>query len=544
MHDSSACITRDGELLHAVAEERISRDKHDSGFPTHAIQACLDQTGISPDEVDHVCLSWPSPAQEYKADLQGMMRGRMPFEPVEGFLSLFRLTDSTGGKQFYEQQIGPVSSFRYTGHHRSHAISAYAYSGFDEATIVVFDGRGAWESTSIWKGENGQLRRVEVIPWPNSLGLLYAEFTAYLGFRRYNDEWKVMGLAPYGEPGVDLSPFFELTDEGYEVAGRQLLENKGDAIPAEYGVRAREHGEPLDDWHRNVAHALQEACTDGMKQVVETAVRKTGCSNVCMAGGVALNSKANGVIATTNFVDDIFIQPAAADDGAALGAALAPYLDLDGGLPISTMRDPYLGDGFSDKDIEETLSSYQLSYQSVEDPAVEAAERLADGQIVGWFQGRMEFGPRALGNRSILGDPSSESTKDRINKAVKFRESWRPFAPSILEEYAGEYLANIEHSPFMILTDQATEKGSQKMPAAIHVDGSTRPQTVEKDVNPRYWRLIDQFRQRTGVPVVLNTSFNLRGEPIVRTPTDAVRTFFSSGMDTLVIGGYVVEKTG
>jgi len=387
------------------------------------------------------------------------------------------------------------------------------------------------------------LRRVEVIPWPNSLGLLYAEFTAYLGFRRYNDEWKVMGLAPYGEPGVDISPFFELTDEAYKVAGRRLLENKGTAIPEEYGIRAREHGEPLEDWHKDVAYALQAACTKGMKRVIQTAVQTTGCGNVCMAGGVALNSKANGVIATSDFVDDLFIQPAAGDDGAALGAALAPYLDINGALPTTTMRHPYLGDGFSEGKIEETLSSYKLNYRAVDDPALEAAERLAEGQIVGWFQGQMEFGPRALGNRSILGNPSDPETKDRINEAVKFRESWRPFAPSILAEYADEYLADLEASPFMILTDQATEKGAEEMAAAVHVDGSTRPQTVEEDVNPRYWALIDKFRRRTGVPVVLNTSFNLRGEPIVRTPEDAVRTFFSSGMDALVIGPYVVEKS-
>lgn len=542
VHDSSACITCDGELLHAVAEERLSRQKHDASFPERAIRTCLERTDTSVEEVDHVCLSWPSPVQQYQEDLKGMLQGRIPFRPVQGFLSVLREQDSTGGKQFYEQQIGPASSFRYTGHHKSHAISAYAYSGFDKATVVVFDGRGAWESTSIWKGENGKLQQVDVIPWPNSLGLLYAEFTSYLGFRRYNDEWKVMGLAPYGEPGVDLSPFFRLTRNSYEVVGRRLLSGRETAISNEYGVPSRQRGDALKQWHKDVAYALQAACTKGMKRVVQNAVQKIGCSNVCMAGGVALNSKANGIIATADFVEDIFVQPAAADDGAALGAALDPYLEVNGALPLSKMEDPYFGSQFSDEKIKEVLTSYRLAHHRVSSPATKAAARLTEGKIVGWFQGRMEFGPRALGNRSILGDPSDPATKDRINKAVKFRESWRPFAPSILAEYADEYLSALDESPFMILTDEATATGIQKMPAAIHVDNSTRPQVVEKDVNPRYWRLIDEFRQQTGVPAVLNTSFNLRGEPIVRTPKDAVRTFFSSGMDTLIMGSYVVEK--
>jgi carbamoyltransferase len=279
-----------------------------------------------------------------------------------------------------------------------------------------------------------------------------------------------------------------------------------------------------------------------MMTVVRLAMEKTRCRNLCLAGGVALNSKANGKIAASGLVDRLFIQPASADDGVALGAALAPYLDNYNRLPVRPMRHAYLGPESSDAEIEAVLRTYKLRWAPVDDPAKTAAQLLANGRILGWFQGRMEFGPRALGSRSILADPRDPEMNAKVNNAVKFREWWRPFAPSMLAEVASQYVENAADSPFMVLTSPVRPEKRSAIPAVTHVDGSARPQTVEQEINPLYWRMIREFGQLTGVPVVLNTSFNLRGEPIVNSPTDAVRTFFSSGMDALVIGSFLVEK--
>ncbi len=298
----------------------------------------------------------------------------------------------------------------------------------------------------------------------------------------------------------------------------------------------------ISERHKDIAYAVQDACEVAMLRVVRMAIDKTGCRNVCLAGGVALNSKANGKIATSGLVDKMFVQPAASDDGVALGAALAAYLDDNGKLPNKPMRHGYWGPSFDDEAIENALRTYKLRYTRTQDPASAAAELLAKGKILGWFQGRMEFGPRALGSRSILADPRNPEMNAKVNNAVKFREWWRPFAPSLQKEAASEYLESAEDSPFMILTAQVRPEKRAVIPSVTHVDGSARPQTVEKEVNPLYWRLIDEFGKRTSVPVIMNTSFNLRGEAIVHTPTDAIRTFFSSGMDALVIGSFLVEK--
>jgi carbamoyltransferase len=298
----------------------------------------------------------------------------------------------------------------------------------------------------------------------------------------------------------------------------------------------------IDARHKNVAYAVQDACELAMMNVVRLAFEKTGCRNLCLAGGVALNSKGNGKIAASGLVDKMFVQPAASDDGVALGAALAPYLENGGRLPNTAMRHAYLGPSFDDAAVETALRTYKLSYTRLDDPAATAAELLSQRKILGWFQGRMEFGPRALGSRSILADARDPEMNAKVNNAVKFREWWRPFAPSLKKEAAADYLESVTDSPFMILTAQVRPEKRGVIPSVTHVDGSARPQTVEKEINPLYWRLLDEFEKRTGVPVIMNTSFNLRGEAIVHTPTDAVRTFFSSGMDALVIGSFLVEK--
>ncbi len=544
MHDSSACIVRDGELLFAVAEERLSRAKHDARFPQLAIRACLDFARAAPAELDEVCFGWQAPGALYRHDLKCYALGRQP-------LTYLNLLNSTryhlsmrhqgGGARRFAQQFGPTKArMRFVDHHLAHAVSAYAYSGFGDAAVVIMDGRGAWEATSMWHGHDGRLDHVLTIPWPNSLGLFYAAFTEYLGFVPNSDEWKVMGLAPYGRPGVNLREFIVPEAAPYWVNTKRLAESSSGIVPLLGPQRAPES--EIDDRHKNIAFAVQDACETAMLTVVRMALEKTRSRNLCLAGGVALNSKANGKIAASGLVDGIFVQPAASDDGVALGAALAPYMENGGRLPNRAMRHAYLGPSFDDAAIESALRTYKLRYTPTDDPAKTAAEFLAQGKILGWFQGRMEFGPRALGNRSILADPRDPEMNTKVNNAVKFREWWRPFAPSMLKEAASEYIHSATDSPFMILTAQVKPEKRGVIPAVTHVDGSARPQTVEKEMNPLYWRLIDEFGKRTGVPVVMNTSFNLRGEAIVHTPTDAIRTFFSSGMDALVIGSFLVEK--
>jgi carbamoyltransferase len=552
MHDSSACIVRDGELLFAVAEERISRVKHDPGFPKLAIQACLDFARIGAQQLDEVCFGWQRPGASYRHDLRNFASGKMPLDYNGGLsstLHFLSMWHQRGGAKRFTQQFGTVKArFRYVDHHLAHALSAFAYSGFDDAAAVVMDGRGAWEATSIWHGRNGRLEHVLTIPFPDSVGFFYSEFTEFLGFHRNSDEWKVMGLAPYGEPGVDLRAFMDVgtRDEArpYRVHTGRLI-SRG-AVP--FADMVKQLGAPrlaesdIDQRHKNIAYAVQEACEVAMMNVVRLAMAKTGSRNLCLAGGVALNSKANGKIVASGLIDKIFVQPAASDDGVALGAAMAPYLDGGGKVPNHPMRHAYLGPSFDDEVIETALRTYKLHYTRVADAAEPAAELLTQGKILGWFQGRMEFGPRALGARSILADPRDPEMNAKVNNAVKFREWWRPFAPSVKKEIAGEYLESATNSPFMILTAQVRPEKRAVIPSVTHVDGSARPQTVEREINPLYWRLIDEFGRRTGVPVIMNTSFNLRGEAIVNTPTDAIRTFFSSGMDHLIIGNFVVEK--
>ena len=458
------------------------------------------------------------------------------------FLSMWH--QESGAKVFARKYPLVKARMRFVDHHLAHAISAYGFSGFDDSAIVIMDGRGAWEATSIWHGHDGRIEHVLTIPFPNSVGGFYSAFTDYLGFAPNSDEWKVMGLAPYGKPGVNLDAFIDPEATPYRVHSKRLNNGrtgKASGIAEVLGPPRAAESE-IDDRHKNIAYAVQDYCERAMMSVVQMALAKTKSRNLCLAGGVALNSKANGKILASGIVEKIFVQPAASDDGVALGAALAPYLDRGGRLPNRAMRHAYFGPAFDDEVIETALKTYKLRYSRMNDPAAKGAELLSQGKILGWFQGRMEFGPRALGSRSILADPRDPEMTAKVNNAVKFREWWRPFAPSMKKETAGDFVESATDSPFMILTAQVRAEKRTVIPAVTHVDGSARPQTVEREVNPLYWRLIDEFDKRTGVPVVMNTSFNLRGEAIVHTPTDAVRTFFSSGMDALLIGSFLVEK--
>jgi len=548
MHDSSACVVRDGELLFAVAEERISRMKHDARFPQLAIQSCLDFARIPVAQVDEVCFGWSTAGPGFRHDLKCFATGGLPFtylnflSTAQHFLTMWH---QGSGAKLFAQQFGPTKArMRFVDHHLAHAISAYGYSGFDDAAVVVMDGRGAWEATSIWRGQGGKIDHVLTIPFPDSIGYFYSEFTEFLGFQRNSDEWKVMGLAPYGKPGVKLDAFIDLETAPYRVHVKRLAGNGAGIFSEMISLLGppRLAESEIDDRYKDIAFAVQDTCEIAMMNVVRMAIAKTRCRNLCLAGGVALNSKANGKIVASGLVDKMFVQPAASDDGVALGAALAPYLEDNGKLPNKPMRHGYWGPCFDDDAIEGALRTNRLRFSRLTDPASTAAELLAKGKILGWFQGRMEFGPRALGSRSILADPRDPDMNAKVNNAVKFREWWRPFAPSLKKEAAGEYLESATDSPFMILTAQVRPEKRSAIPSVTHVDGSARPQTVEKEINPLYWRLIDDFGKRTGVPVVMNTSFNLRGEAIVHTPTDAICTFYSSGMDALLIGSFLVIK--
>ncbi len=547
MHDSSACIVQDGELLFAVAEERISRVKHDASFPKLAIQACLDFAKVGAAQLDEICFGWQTAGPVYRHDLKLYATGQWPLSYMNflnssrHFLSMWH--QESGAVPFRRIFGASNARLRYVDHHLAHALSAYGYSGFDDAAVVVMDGRGAWEATSIWHGRAGKLDHVLTINWPDSLGLFYAQFTGFLGFVPNSDEWKVMGLAPYGQPGVDMTPYLDAVGAPYRIHTKQLIGN-GAAYShfAERLGAPREPESDISDRHKNIAFAVQDSSEAAMMSVAKMALAKTGAKNLCLAGGVALNSKANGKIASSGLVEKIFVQPAAADDGVALGAALAPCLDGNGRLPSKPMRHGYWGPSYDDESIEKVLRTCKIRHTKLSDVAACAAQMLSRGKILGWFEGRMEFGPRALGSRSILADPRDPEMNTKMNNAVKFREWWRPFAPSFKKEAAPEYLESAYDSPFMILTAQVRPEKRSVIPSVTHVDGSARPQTVERDVNPLYYQLLDEFGRITGVPVIMNTSFNLRGEVIVNTPTDALRTFFSSGMDALVLGSFLIEK--
>ena len=417
-------------------------------------------------------------------------------------------------------------------------------SGYNESAVLVIDGRGAREATTLWHASNGQIKLLEEYQYPNSVGVFYAGVTQMLGFKPLSDEWKVMGLASFGNPTYDLTPLIQVTDESYEVAGRRFFGKIDfDHTELESVTGPMRNGEDLNQQHKDLAHSAQLECERAMMALLRRVSRLTGSRRLCLAGGVALNCKANGELIRSGLIDDIYIQPASGDDGACIGAAYAVYNVLGQPLPSHPIRHTYLGTEYSNEQIESVLRVYKLNYGRVDDPAKTAAVLLSQNALVGWYQGRMEFGPRALGNRSILADPRFVDNRDRVNEAVKFRENWRPFAPSVLEEKGHIYFQDFRSSPYMILSFWATEEGKRRIPAVIHVDGSCRVQSVTRESNARYYDLLTEFERLTGNGVVMNTSFNLKGDAIVESPKDAVQTFFTSGLDFLVVGDFLVSKT-
>jgi len=575
-HDSAAALIVDGEIVAAAQEERFTRKKHDFDFPVNAVRYCLEEGDVLPDELDYVVF-YDKPLLKFERILETYLS----YAPrgLRSFLKSMPLWLKE--KLFVRSRIR--SELDYSGevlfceHHESHAASAFYPSPFDEAAIVTIDGVGEWTTTSIGVGEGNRIRLIKEMRFPHSLGLLYSAFTYFTGFKVNSGEYKLMGLAPYGEPRyVDLilSELVDLKEDGSfklnmeyfdYCAGLKMTSRKFERL---FGGPPRRPDSEITRREMDMARSIQAVTEEIMLKIAGEAFRVTGKSNLCMAGGVALNCVGNGRILREGPFEDLWIQPAAGDAGGAVGAALLVWHEYLGNQrDVSGRGDgqkgSYLGPSFSNDEIEEFLDEVGADYEYLErDELLEKTARLlAEGYVIGWFQGRMEFGPRALGSRSILGDARSPEMQRTINMKVKFRESFRPFAPSVLVEYAEDYFELSHESPYMLLVAQVASgkrnpdadrgelEGLDKLkvvrstiPAVTHVDYSARIQTVSRESNELYYDLIETFRKLTGCPVIVNTSFNVRGEPIVCTPGDAYRCFMRTGMDYLVMGNFFLDK--
>jgi carbamoyltransferase len=530
--NNGAAILVDGHLVAMVEEERLNRIKHAPRMAARLAMAyCLEQAGVALEQVDYVAVGFDSAGQ--------VALGNLRSEPalVSGLnQAAMWLRDGSA----YERKL-PLEDYDrrrvvFVNHHRAHAASAFYPSGFPEANIISLDGSGGSESGILAVGAVAEIRTLKVVSNRSSWGLLYEEVTEKLGFRRHSGEGKVMGLAAYGAP---------------DPAGLPCVNWDGD-IPVIDPARRkafiasltpRHKDEPITSEHEKLAATLQDTLERAGARMSEWLYGQTGLRRLCLAGGAALNCSMNGKLALLPWVDEIFIQPAAHDSGTALGAALHVHAEVTGERPAWRMKHAYWGPEFDNEQIEEALRPFQeLTYHRSADICAETAELLAQGKIVGWFQGRSEVGPRALGNRSILADPSRPEMKDRVNNQVKHREPWRPFAPSILEERIGDFVDRPMPSPFMILAFDTRPERRADLVSAAHVDGTIRPQTVSRETNPRYWELIKRFEERTGIPAVLNTSFNVDSQPIVNTPLEAIDTFLECGIEVLAIGDFVARK--
>jgi carbamoyltransferase len=584
-HDSAACLLKDGEIVAAAQEERFTRKKHDAGFPTHAIQYCLKEACIAAKDIDNVVF-YEKPFVKFER----LLETYLAFAP-KGFTSfakampvwikdkLFQKSSLIKElKSTLDESVDWRERLLFSEHHLSHAASAYYPSPFDSAAVLTLDGVGEWTTTSLAIGKGSDLKVVKEIHFPHSLGLLYSAFTYYTGFKVNSGEYKVMGLAPYGEPRyADLirENLITVADDGsfqldmsyFDYAtGLTMTNKKFDAL---FGGPPRSSETELTQREMDLAASVQKVTEDIVLELARGIAKDTGERNLCLAGGVALNCVANGILLREKIFDNIWIQPAAGDAGGALGAALSTwYLHHNKERVVSTERDAmkgaYLGPEFTDSEIDAELTAYGANFTKLSEAEVieEVASALADEKAVGWMQGRMEFGPRALGGRSIIADPRSPMMQKQLNLKVKYRESFRPFAPSVLREDVSEWFEHETDSPYMLLVaDVQSDKrramteeeealfGIDKLnvprssvPAITHVDYSARIQTVHADTNPKYHAVISKFKEKTGCPLVVNTSFNVRGEPIICTPTDAFKCFVGTEMDVLAVGNYVLYK--
>lgn len=584
-HDSAACLLRDGEIVAAAQEERFTRKKHDAAFPSNAIHYCLKEADIEGNAIDNVVF-YEKPFVKFER----LLETYLAYAP-RGFKSFsiampVWIKDKLFQKSVLVKELGSTlddsvnwnDRLLFSEHHLSHAASAYYPSPFDSAAVLTLDGVGEWTTTSLAIGKGKDLQVVKEIHFPHSLGLLYSAFTYYTGFKVNSGEYKVMGLAPYGVPRyADLirKKLITVADDGsfqldmsyFDYAtGLTMTNKKFDAL---FGGPPRTSESEVTQREMDLAASVQEVTEEIVLRLAKGIAEETGERNLCLAGGVALNCVANGRLLREKIFDSIWIQPAAGDAGGALGAGLSTwYLHHNKERTTTTERDEmkgaYLGPEFTDNEIETELAACGANFKKLSEAEMieEVASALADEKVVGWMQGRMEFGPRALGGRSIIADPRSPLMQKQLNLKVKYRESFRPFAPSVLSEDVGEWFEHDTDSPYMLLVaDVQNEKrramtkeeealfGIDKLnvprssvPAITHVDYSARIQTVHADTNPKYHAVISKFKEKTGCPLVVNTSFNVRGEPIICTPTDAFKCFMGTEMDVLAVGDYVLYK--
>lgn len=585
-HDSAACLIRDGEIVAAAQEERFTRKKHDPGFPSHAVAYCMKEGGITLRDLRYIVF-YDKPLVKFERLLETYLayapKGLQSFvAAMPVWLKEKLFLRNVLAKEFVALapalKQSELPQFLFGEHHESHAASAFYPSPYEKAVVLCMDGVGEWATTSAWLGEGNVVTPLWEIPFPHSLGLLYSAFTYYTGFKVNSGEYKVMGLAPYGEPKyvkqiydhlLDLKPdgTFRLNMDYFNYCtGLTMTGNKFDEV---FGGPPRKPESTLTQREMDLARSIQEVTEEVMLRVTGTLHRETGVDYLCMAGGVALNCVGNGRILREGPFKGIWIQPAAGDAGGALGAALTAWHRYDDQPRRATgsdrMKGSYLGPRHTNEEIEQFLKSADAPYERLDEKELvdHVAKDLAEGKVVGWYQGRMEFGPRALGGRSILGDARNTTMQSVMNLKIKYRESFRPFAPSVLRERVSDFFEMNADSPYMLLVAPVQKKrrlplpASQsglwgiellnvprsEIPAVTHLDYSARIQTVHEETNPRYYRLLKAFEVHTGCPVLVNTSFNVRGEPIVGTPEDAYRCFMRTEMDVLVLEDCVLYKT-
>ena len=539
--DNAAAILVDGQLIGMVEEERLNRIKHAPRMvPQKAIQWCLDMAKCKLEDVDVIAIGFDHPNTVFLDNMRTKVKRFIKRQPI--LRNAREEYHYWKRHRYYLAQLDPYLKMRdkilFVRHHIAHAASSFFLSPFEEANIVSLDGSGGQDAGLLGIGKGTEIEVTQYVDRETSWGEFYERFTGALGFKAHSDEGKVMGLAAYGDPQGQVFPFIHMSN-GTDVPH---FEREG-FLETLKGIRPRPNGEsPINGYHEQIAARLQYSLEQVVGRMTEVLHRRSGFTDVCMAGGTALNCSCNGKLLSLPHVKRIFVQPAAADCGTALGAAVHAHVKLTGERPKTKFNHMYWGPEYSNAEIEKVLKQAKVPYRKVENIGAEGAKLLVQNKILGWFQGRMEVGPRALGGRSIVANPMDIRMKDAVNNNVKFREPWRPFAPSILAEHMEEYFGTKHPSPFMILAFQAREEVKSKIPAALHVDGTGRPQTVERETNPHYWGLINEFKKLTGVPVVLNTSFNVAGQPIVCSPKDAIGTFYICGLDALAIGDFIVEK--
>ncbi len=575
-HDSAACLVRDGKIIAAAQEERFSRIKHDNRFPDQALGYCLHEGRITADELDYVVF-YDKPFLKFERILETYL-AYAPFG-IRSFLLAIPLwiRKKLWIPDLIEKSMGYKGEILFTEHHESHAASAFFPSPFERAAFLTMDGVGEWATTSFGVGENNRITIDSELHFPHSLGLLYSTFTYYTGFRVNSSEYKVMGLAPYGKPKyvqTILDNLIDLKEDGSfklnmkyfnYCAGLTMINEQFNKL---FGRKPRKGESELTQMDMDLARSVQEVTEEIVMRMAKNVYNITGEKYLCLAGGVALNCVANGKLLREGPFEDIWIQPAAGDAGGALGAALFTwYQYLDNERNAANHKDSqlgsYLGPGYSNKEIESFLNEHSIPHSRFEGEIIDrTVEFLTQEKVVGWFQGRMEFGPRALGNRSIIGDARSPKMQRKMNLKIKYRESFRPFAPTVLAERISDYFEVDRESPYMLLVAQVKKEkqipmkeeeknffGLEKLnvvrsdvPAITHIDYSARIQSVNADDNPRYHQLIKKFEDKTGCPVIVNTSFNIRGEPIVQSPLDAYKCFMRTEMDYLVMGDFILDK--